>query len=65
MSQLSQFARETNYFKNDGKGQKLGYQKSSLNVHNSIVEEDEERMESRAKSRQSTKHQKDQLDNLL
>ena len=63
MSQMSQFALESKHFKNDARP-KQGYQKPDLNVHNSIVEEEEDRVESRARTRQN-KEPRDQLDRLM
>lgn len=51
MSQLSDFARETQYFKNDYKSPVSGQNKAKLNISESIAEVDEDRGDSRARSR--------------
>ena len=51
MSQLSDFARETQYFKNDYKSPGLPQKKTKLNVSESIAEVDEDHVESRARYR--------------
>ena len=76
MSQLSDFARETQYFKNDYKSAGIPQKKTSLKINNSIAEvEDEEYMASRGGSRKATRNenkdyssynrQVDQLDKLI
>ena len=37
MSKLSDYARETSFFKNDGKSPYLGNKKSNLKAHESII----------------------------
>ena len=76
MSQLSDFARETQYFKNDYKSPGIGQKKANLKINNSIAEvEDEDYMASRGGSRKAARNenkeyssynrQVDQLDKLI
>lgn len=67
MSEVSQFARETQYFKNDGRMPKAGHKKSTLDVHNSIIEEEEDKggQSRNVKRKQSAHQHKDQLDKML
>ena len=76
MSQLSDFARETQYFKNDYKSPGISQKKANLKINNSIAEvEDEDYMASRGGSRKAARNenkeyssynrQVDQLDKLI
>ena len=64
MSKLSDYARETQYFKNP----QMKKKSSAYQIQESIVEEDEERIESRKAPRKQydkLKNEEDELDRLM